>query len=95
MNGTIRNWLAHAGLGLLLALIFATLFGTASGGAVFGAVYFIAKEAGEFSAKHWDEPGRPLADFNPLHPLRTRDDRLDWFSGVGGALAGGIIITLI
>lgn len=94
MNGTAMNYLKHAVLGAVIAAAFGFLLGPWSGFAV-SAVYWWAKEAGEFSAKHWDAPGRPLADFNPFHPMRTTDDRLDLLSGVVGAAAGAFLVAAI
>lgn len=94
MNGTLENYVKHAALGALIALVFGLAFGAVSGGIISG-VYWWAKEAGEFSVKHWDAPGRPLADLNPWHPLRTPDDRLDLLSGVLGAVVGGVLAAAL
>jgi hypothetical protein len=93
-NGTARNWLLHGALGALIGGGVTLALGPASG-ALVGAVYWWAKEAGEFSVKHWDAPGRPLADLWPFHPRRTRDDRLDLFSGWAGTAAGVAAAHLI
>jgi hypothetical protein len=94
MNGTWQNYAKHAALGALIAILFGAVLGALSGLAV-SAVYWLAKEAGEFSVKHWDAPGRPLADVNPWHPLRTRDDRLDLFSGWAGGVIGAAFVALV
>jgi hypothetical protein len=94
MNGSFSNYAKHAALGALIALIFGAFFGALSGG-VISAVYWLAKEAGEFSVKHWDAPGRPLADLWPFHSRRTRDDRLDLLSGWIGAFLGATFVALV
>lgn len=94
MNGTWKNWVAHALLGVVIAVMFGFVFTPFAGLAV-SAVYWIAKEAGEFSVKHWDAPGRPWADFNPFDVHRTADDQLDLLSGLMGAALGAAIAALI
>jgi hypothetical protein len=94
MNGTWKNYAKHAGLGVAIALLFGALFGAGAGFWI-GLVWFWAKEAGEFSVKHWDAPGRPLADLNPFHELRTPDDRLDLLSGAAGAVIGGVLAAVL
>lgn len=93
-NGTWKNWAQHVGLGAAMGAL-ATIATGPVCGAVVGVVYWWAKEAGEFSVKHWDAKGRPLADFWPFHPRRTRDDRLDLFSGWLGVGIGVAVPTLI
>lgn len=77
MNGTVRNWISHA----LVALAIQLLFGWLTGSLIYGGIVAVWgywwREAGEFGAKHWDARNRPLSDFNPLHPARTHDDRMD------------------
>jgi hypothetical protein len=94
MNGTWKNYAKHAALGLAIAVVFGFALGPVSGFVV-STVYWMAKEAGEFSVKHWDAPGRPWADLNPFHPLRTTDDRLDLLSGWAGAGVGAAIVALV
>ncbi|API58471.1 hypothetical protein BSL82_03440 [Tardibacter chloracetimidivorans] len=81
LNGSLGNYAAHAALSLALGGVMVFLTGSPLG-LLLGSLWFIAKEAGEFSAKHPEAPGRPWADLNPLHALRTKDDKRDWFSGV-------------
>lgn len=92
MNGTWKNWAAHAALGIVIAALFGLAFTPTAGFAV-SAAYWIAKEAGEFSVKHWDAPGRPWADFNPFDKRRTADDRFDLFSGLFGAAVGAAVLA--
>lgn len=94
MNGTLTNYAKHAALGALIAVLFGAFLGPVAGGVV-SAVYWLAKEAGEFSVKHWDAPGRPFADLWPFHSRRTLDDRLDLLSGFVGALAGAAFVAAV
>jgi hypothetical protein len=92
MNGTLANYAKHAALGAVIAILFGAFLGAVAGGVV-SAVYWLAKEAGEFSVKHWDAPGRPLADLWPFHSRRNRDDRLDLLSGWIGAFLGAAFVA--
>lgn len=93
MNGTIGNWLKHAALGAAIALA-AWFLPHAATAALMGVIYFWAKEAGEKS-KDWAAPGRPLSDWNFAGGRWTKDDRLDLFSGVFGAVAAAVVLLLI
>ncbi|API58272.1 hypothetical protein BSL82_02265 [Tardibacter chloracetimidivorans] len=80
MNGSLKNWLIHAALALIIMLVFGLIFGSAVAGAVIATAIFWAREAGEKS-KQLD--GRPegwravVSDLNPFGPRWKKDDRLD------------------
>lgn len=93
MNGTIGNWFKHALLAaaIVVAAFFLPLLSLPP---LLAIVYFWAKEAGEKS-KDWDAPGRPLSDWNPASKRWSKDDRMDLFSGIAGAVAAAVALVLI
>jgi len=76
MNGTWRNWLAHAALALVIVTLVWLIFGSTPVAATVATVWFWAKEAGEKS-KDWSAPRRPWSDLNPFDSRWSRDDRMD------------------
>ena len=91
MNGTISNWLKHAGIAVAIQMIVGVIIGSMALGAVLAVWGYWWKEAGEYSVKHCDAPNRPWADFNPFDERRTRDDRMDLLA----PLAAVCLVALI